>query len=43
MGPHAGRKVLTLQTIPAREEEEYGTEQLGRSVKGCMGKYRAAE
>ena len=30
MGPHAGRKVLTLQTIPAREEEEYGTDQLGR-------------
>ncbi|MFT7209862.1 MAG: hypothetical protein ACI9XK_000096, partial [Granulosicoccus sp.] len=29
MGPQAGRKVLTLQTIPAREEE-YGTEQLGR-------------
>ncbi|MFK8083527.1 MAG: hypothetical protein AB8B97_24870, partial [Granulosicoccus sp.] len=30
MGPHAGRKVLTLQTIPAREEEEHGTDQLGR-------------
>ncbi len=30
MGPQAGRKVLTLQTIPAREEEEYGTDQLGR-------------
>jgi hypothetical protein len=30
MGPHAGRKVLTLQSIPAREEEEYGTDQLGR-------------
>jgi hypothetical protein len=30
MGPHAGRKVLTLQTIPAREEEEYGTDRLGR-------------
>jgi len=30
MGPHAGRKALTLQTIPAREEEEYSTEQLGR-------------
>ena len=30
MGPQAGRKVLTLQTIPAREEDEYGTDQLGR-------------
>ncbi len=30
MGPHAGRKVLTLQTIPAREEEEYGTDRLSR-------------
>ena len=29
MGPQAGRKVLTLQTIPTREVE-YGTEQLGR-------------
>ena len=26
----AGRKVLTLRTIPAREEEKYGTDQLGR-------------
>ena len=30
MGPHVGCKVLTLQTIPARDEEEYGTDQLGR-------------
>ena len=30
MGPHAGRKVLTLQTIPAWEEDDYGTDQLGR-------------
>jgi len=30
MGPHMGRKVLTLQTIPAGEEEYYGTDQLGR-------------
>lgn len=30
MGPQAGRKVLMLQTISAREEEEYGTDQLGR-------------
>jgi hypothetical protein len=32
MGPQAGRKVLKLQTIPAREEEEYGTDQLVRIV-----------
>ncbi len=30
MGPQTGRKVLTLQTISAGEEEEYGTDQLGR-------------
>jgi hypothetical protein len=30
MGPHAGRKVLTLQTIPAWEEDDYGTDQVGR-------------
>jgi hypothetical protein len=30
MGPHAGRKVLTLQTTPASEEDDYGTDQLGR-------------
>ena len=30
MEPHAGRKVLTLQTIPAREGEEHGTDQFGR-------------
>ena len=28
MGSQAGRTVLTLQTIPAREEEQYGTVQL---------------
>ena len=30
MGPHAGRKVFTLQTIPAWEEDDFGTDQLGR-------------
>ena len=30
MGLQAGRKVLTLQTIPALEEDAYGTGQLGR-------------
>ena len=25
MGPHAGRKVFTLQTIPAWEEDDFGT------------------
>ena len=30
MGPHAGRKVFTLQTIPAWEEADFGTDQLGR-------------
>ena len=30
MGALVGRKVLTLQTIPAREGEEYCTNQLGR-------------
>jgi len=30
MGPQAGRKVLTEQTIPAWEEDDYGTDQLGR-------------
>jgi hypothetical protein len=29
MGPQAGRKVLTLQTIPAREEDEFGADQFG--------------
>ena len=29
MGPQAGRKVLTVQTIPAWEEDECGTGQLG--------------
>jgi len=30
MGPHAGSKVVTLQTIPAWEEDDFGTDQLGR-------------
>ena len=30
MGPHAGRKVFTLQTILAWEEDDFGTDQLGR-------------
>ena len=30
LGPQTGRKVLTLQTIPAWEEDDYGTDQLGR-------------
>ena len=30
MGPQAGRKVLTLQTIPAWGEDDYGNDQLGR-------------
>ena len=30
MGPQAGRKVLTVQTIPAWEEDDYGTGQLGK-------------
>ena len=30
MGPQAGRKVLTVQTIPAWQEDDYGTDQLGR-------------
>ena len=30
MGPHAGRQVHTVHTIPAREREEHGTDQLGR-------------
>ena len=30
MGPQAGRKVLTVQTIPAWEEDDCGTGQLGR-------------
>ena len=31
MGPHAGRKVFTLQTIPAWEEDDFSTDQLGRN------------
>ena len=30
MGPQAGRKVLTVQTIPAWQEDDYGNVQLGR-------------
>ena len=30
MGPQAGRKVLTVQTIPAWEENYYGIGQLGK-------------
>jgi len=30
LGSQTGRKVLTLQTIPAWEEDGYGTDQLGR-------------
>ena len=30
MGPQAGSKLLTVQTIPAWEEDDYGTGQLGR-------------
>ena len=30
MGPQAGRKVLTLQTIPAWGENDYGNDLLGR-------------
>ena len=48
MGALAGRKVLTLQTIPAGEEEEYGTDQLGRIARilvACWGsgEYAAAQ
>jgi hypothetical protein len=34
MGPEVECKVLTLQSIPARDEEEYVTEQLGRIGMG---------
>ena len=30
IGPHAERRVFTLQTIPAWEEADFGTDQLGR-------------
>ena len=30
MGPQAGRKVLSVQTIPAWEEDECGTGQLSK-------------
>ena len=36
MGQQAGRKVLTVQTIPAWEEDDCGTGQLGR-VGGFAG------
>ena len=30
MGPQAGRNVLTVQTIPAWQKDDYGTDQHGR-------------